>query len=247
MLLFKLSNCGRNELLDHTEGTLLRTCNKAQGSVHSFPKDGSNDSRLFAGVPTGRRNHSQSGACEAQRPSIMEAGVTAVRRTHKEWASALGLQLPSSLVYACLMSALYALGVKLLMWAITVILCLDKSSCMQLGVWVIIISAHYVWLAAINERKKREKVIGQMSLFTRAWNQKENLHRLRTNECERKTFASQRGSVPSLFVDPVGLNCPETLFSLKAFQAFKWKPAAWQYLFNLSWKVCGLRRAREEF
>lgn len=108
---------------------------------------------------------------------------------------------PSSLVHACLVSALYALGVKLLMWAITVILCLDKSSCMQLGVWVIIISTHYVWLASINERKKREKVIGQMSLFTRAWNQKENLNRLRTNECERKTFASQRGSVPSLFVD----------------------------------------------
>lgn len=112
---FKLSNCGRNELLDHTEGTLSRTSNKAQGSVHSFPKDGSNDSRLFAGVPTGRRNHSRSGVCGAQRPSITEAGVTAVRRTHKEWASALGLQLPSSLVYACLMSALYALGVKLLM------------------------------------------------------------------------------------------------------------------------------------
>lgn len=121
-------------------------------------------------------------------------------RTYKEWTSALGLQLPSSLVYAWLMSALYALSVKLLMWAITVILCLEKYSCVQLGVWVIIISTRYVWLAPINERKKREKVIGQMSLFTQAWNQKENLNRLRRNKCERKTFASQGGSVPSLWI-----------------------------------------------
>lgn len=61
---------------------------------------------------------------------------------------------PSSLVYACLMSASYALGVKLLMWAITVILCLDKSPCMQLGVWLIIISTHYVWLAPIKKEKR---------------------------------------------------------------------------------------------
>lgn len=132
------------------------------------------------------------------------------------------------------MSALYTLCVKLLMWVITAILCLNESLCVQFGVGVVISSTHYIWLAILmwhdtegENRRVRERQRDERNT---------KMHKLLLVTC--------RGSIHSMIIKQISVRlhgiwsgCKTIDFFLRCFKAdlstlagFKQKPAGWQNL-----------------